>query len=141
MIDVTDVKIEAIEGGYAITPVSEMKKVVIPSPPTIQHIPINPRDVIIYLTKEAITSESVCIDSLKAYAKENKVVLLCPDSADLDMLVDLYQYAISKASKLNIKKNGFSVKSDEASLELANSLVETLGDEGADLDDAEIFSF
>lgn len=139
MIDISDVKMDAIEGGYAILPVSDMKKVIIPSPPSVNMVPTNPRPAVIYLTAAAITPDSANVDALKAYAKENKVVFLCPGSAEVGDMVEFYQCAFAKARTLNIKKDAFSVKSDAASLELANTLVEALEDEEAELDAAEVF--
>lgn len=140
MSDFTDVKIEVFENGIAVVPESETRKVVIPSPPTTKFIPINPRPAVIYVTKEIITEASPGIDKLKEYAKENKLVFLCPGSADLEKMAAMYQLAIKRATTLNIKKDEFSVKADGASLDLANALVERLEEEGYEGEAAEEFS-
>lgn len=140
MSDISKVTVEAFEGGYIVAPESEMKKVVIPSPPTITMIPIHPRDAVIYLTEQAITPESANIDAIKAYTEENKVVLICPGDKTEQAVVSAYQYAISNANTINIKKDAFSVKADEASMEAANAAVEALLDEDAEVENAEVLT-
>lgn len=138
MSDISKVTVDAYEGGYIIAPESEMKKVVIPSPPTVSMMPINPRDAVIYLTDEAITPESPNIDAIKQYAVDNKVVIISPADKDPDSVVETYEYAQTNAKKLNVKKDGFTVKADEASMEAANAAVEALEDEDVEIDEAEI---
>lgn len=140
MSDISKVTVEAFEGGYIVAPESEMKKVVIPSPPTIKMMPINPRDAVIYLTEQAVTPESANIDAIKAYAEDNKVVLFCLSDKTEQAVVSAYQYAISNAKTINIKKDAFSVKADEASMEAANAAVEALRDEDAEVEDAEVLA-
>lgn len=130
----SDVKIEKYEGGSIVLPKSETKKVVIPSPPSVKEMPINPRDAVIYLVNE------INEEAFKTYAEDNKVVLICPDEKSADAVVAAYNYANSKLKTLNIKKGAFSVKADEANLDVANDAVEALADEDVEVDDAEVLS-
>lgn len=118
MSDISKVTMEAYETegatGYIIAPESEMKKVVIPSPPTIKMMPINPRDAVIYLTEEEITPQTANIDQLKAYAVDNKAVLICPKDRKEKELVATAKYVEANAKTLNVKKDGLSVKDRRA---------------------------
>lgn len=140
MSDISKVTVQECEGGYIIAPESEMKKVVIPSPPTVSMVPINPRPAIIYLTQEPVTPDSANIDAIKAYAADNKVVFLCPTDNDADTVVEIYEYAMTNAKSVNIKKDEFSVKADEASMAAAETAVEALIDEDAEVDEAEVLT-
>lgn len=145
MSDISKVTVEAYETegatGYIIAPESEMKKVVIPSPPTVKMMPINPRDVIIYLTEAEITPEAANIDQLKTYAVDNKVVLVCPKDRKEKELVATAKYVEANAKTLNVKKDGLSVKTDAAMLELGNELVESLAEVDMELEEAEELVF
>ena len=144
MSDISKVTMEAYETegatGYIIAPESEMKKEVIPSPPTIKMMPINPRDAVIYLTEEEITPQTANIDQLKAYAVDNKAVLICPKDRKEKELVATAKYVEANAKTLNVKKDGLSVKTDSAMLELGNELVDSLTDEDMEVEDAEIIN-
>jgi len=134
MIDIMDVEIQQFEAeaikGIAVLPASDMKKVVIPSPPSVRIIPINPRSAVIYITDAEVS------DELKLYAKENKMVFLIPEKGSAEDVATVYAYATSKAKKLNIEKNKISVKADKTNLELAAAVVDVINEEDY-VDDAE----
>lgn len=141
MADITDVEVDVVDGGCLVVPASETKKVVIPSPPTVNYVPINPRPGVIYLASGDVAPGSDLADALSAYAKENKVVFICPATRDVDDMLDFALYAERSCKKYNIKKDSFSVAvADEADLEVANELVEALCDEDWELDDAEVLA-
>lgn len=140
-MDLSKVKVEEYENGYIIAPESEMKKVVIPSPPTVTLVPINPRDAIIYLTKERITPDYAKIDLLKEYVVRENKVLLCPNNSSPETVVETWQYAVANAKTINIKKDIFYVKCDEDSMENVEDAVEALEDEDAEVAEVEILSF
>lgn len=140
MIDISDVTLEEISGGYAVVPLIETKRVIIPSPPSTTYVPINPRPAVIYLTAQPVTPASGNLDQLKAYAKENNIVFICPTSREIPAMVAACQYADSKARTLNFKRDDISLKADAASLELANELNEALCNEDLELDDAEVLA-
>ncbi len=134
MTDVADVEVLEFDAdgvaGVAVVPASETKKVVIPSPPSVRDVPINPRPAIIWLTDAEIT------DKVKAYAKRNGVVLVVPEKAEAGDLYAVYEYVFTKAAKFNVKKGEISVASDSANANLAADLVAVMSDEDVDVDDA-----
>lgn len=142
MSDISKVTVEAyVEGkarGYIIAPESEMKEVVIPSPPAVTLMPVNPRDAIIYLTEAVITPESPAINRLKEYAVDNKVVFICPESRVDEEIVESAVYAFSHAKALNIKKDTMSIKTDEQNENLGNVVAELLEDEDIEVDEVDI---
>lgn len=83
-MDVSEVIMEEFSAvsvnGHIVAPPSDMKKIVIPSPPSIRYASINPRPAVIYLTANAITPNSSVVDKLKAYTLENKTVFICPEA-------------------------------------------------------------
>ena len=146
MTDIMDVTMEEFyvpEGsikGYAVLPKIETKEVVIPSPPTTTIVPINPRKCVIYLAEEAVTPESCRVEALKAYAKENNYVMLCPEIAAADDLMEVYEWVFAPdvSKRMNLKKGVIAVMADETLLELAEELTELLEDEEIEPDDAEV---
>ena len=145
MSDISKVTVEAYEvkgaKGYIVAPESEMKKVVIPSPPTVSMVPINPRECIIYLSEAAITPESACIDAVKTYAVDNKAVIILPEAVDAEAVVKIYEYAIVNAKTLNIKKDAFSIKADEKAMDATEEIIEALEDADAEVDEVEVLTF
>jgi hypothetical protein len=138
MIDISDVSVEEFDADgvkvKAVLPKSDMRDVVIPSPPTVTHVPVNPRQAVIYVT------DAEADDKLKAYAKENKIVFIIPaKGSDSDGIAGIYPWAVSKSTKLNIKKNQISVKGDSANMALAKEAAEII-QEDEDIGDAEEFS-
>jgi hypothetical protein len=128
--------------GHTIVPPSDTKKVVIPSPPSVNYAPINPRPAILYLTESTIIPDSAEAERLKAYALENKVVFVCPETGNnAESLAQVYDWAVKRATKLNVVKDQVSVKSDAASLDLAKTVVAEATDEGYTVEDAEILIF
>lgn len=126
--------------GYIIDPPSDTKEVFIPSPPTMTTVKINPRNTIIYIAGGKIVEGYEKLDELKAYAKDNKVVIVCPTSTDAEEVAETYNYIDSKYKTLNIKKDAIAVKADEEFLDKAQEIVDYLVDElDADIDDAEVF--
>lgn len=137
MIDIKDVEIVEAPNGEAkaVVPASETKQVFIPSPPTMNTVAINPRPCVIYVADAEIT------DEMKAYCKENKVVFVLPKKDDAEKMMEAYNWAIAKATVINIKKDEVSVKADEANKELAEELVEAISDElDVELGEVEVFS-
>jgi len=138
MVDITDVSIETFStesaAGAIVSPASDTKKVIIPSPPSTQIIPINPRPAIIYLTDRAVS------DELKAYAKENKLVFIVPEKTDSEGVCEVYTWVFEKARKLNIQKDNISVKADAANLDLAKAAVELI-QEDYEVEDTKIFEY
>lgn len=126
--------------GIVIAPESETKKVVIPSPPSTKYVPINPRDAIVYVTDEVITETSAVIDTLKAYAVDNKVVILCPAGREAEDIAAAGVYAFNKAKTLNVKTDGISVGSSAAYLEAAQDAVDLMEEEDVEAEDAKEFS-
>lgn len=141
MSDISKVVVEEYDGGCAIVPESEMKEVFIPSPPTMSKVAINPRPAVIYLTAEAVTPDSEKIDAMKAYAVDNKVVILCPEETSGDDVVETYNYASTNAKKLNIKKDEIFVKAEPAMMDAAKEAVEALEDEDVEVEEAEELVF
>lgn len=72
------------ELGYIIDPPSDTKEVFIPSPPTMTTVKVNPRAAIIYVTGGKIVEGYDKLEALKAYAEENKLVLICPTATDAE---------------------------------------------------------
>lgn len=141
MSDISKVEVQEYEGGYAIVPESEMKEVFIPSPPTMSKVAINPRPAFIYLSSQAITPDSEKIDAMKAYAVDNKVVILCPEETSGDDVVETYEYATINAKKLNIKKDEIFVKAEPDMMAAAEEAVEALEDEDVEVEEAEELVF
>lgn len=147
-IDISDVMFyeydidEDGQAGYIIDPKSDEKEVFIPSPPTKMIQKINPRVGVILVTETPITEDYENLDSLKAYAKEKKVFIACPEETDVDALESIYKYMQSKAKKLNIKKDEIVVQylgnMENAAQEFVDYAIDELD---ADLDDAEEFEF
>lgn len=144
MSDISKVTVETYEAeesnGYIIAPESEVKKVVIPSPPTIKMMPINPRDAVIYLTETEIGAETEEIDKLKEYAVDYKTVLICPKGHKEKELIASARYVLENARTLNVKKDTLCVKTDSELLELGNVLVELLAEEDIELGEAEVLA-
>ena len=97
MIDISDVLVQEFENGIAIVPESDKKEIVIPSPPTVKTMLINPRPCVIYITDETAN------DNLKAYCKENKVVIIIPAKQEIEDVVKSYDWAKNNVSTINIK--------------------------------------
>lgn len=128
--------------GIIIDPPSDTKEVFIPSPPTMTTVKINPRKAIIYVTGGKITAECDQIEALKAYAEENKTMIICPEATDAEELGDTYKYVTTKAKVLNIKASELAIMGDADHVEAAQGLVDYALDElDADVDDAEEFEF
>ena len=137
MADVSDVELVEFDDGVAVVPASEMKQIVIPSPPTVTMVPTNPRPCYI------VVGPFEASDQVKAYAKENKVVFVIPRDTDPETIANAYTYAKKNASKINVKKSEFFVKAaDEASMDAASEGVESIYDvdDSVELDDPEVFS-
>ena len=71
---------------------------------------------------------------------DNKAVLICPKDRKEKELVATAKYVEANAKTLNVKKDGLSVKTDSAMLELGNELVDSLTDEDMEVEDAEIIN-
>lgn len=137
MSDISDVEIVTFDEGVAVVPASEMKQIVIPSPPTVTMVPTNPRPCYVVVGELPVT------DELKAYAKDNKVVFVIPNDTDPDTIGAAYTYAKKNASKINIKKNEFFVKAaSDDDMDAASEGVEAIYDvdDSVELDDPEVFS-
>lgn len=129
------------ELGIIIDPPSDTKEVFIPSPPTMATVKINPRAAIIYITGGKITEDCAEIEALKAYAEENKVVLVCPAATGPEELAKTYDHVTKKAKMINIKTSDLSVMGDADHMDDAQAAVDYLVDEcDADIDDAEEFA-
>jgi hypothetical protein len=126
-----EVEIMEFDGGFAVVPESEMKKIVIPSPPTVKMVPVNPRPCILYVA-------DVAPEACKAYAEENKVVLVVSTAES----ADAFLWAKQNASTINIKKDDFSIKADAANLEKASKILDAIydADDDVELDDPEVFA-
>ena len=128
------------ELGIIIDPPSDTKEVFIPSPPTMATVKINPRAAIIYITGGKITEGCDQIETLKAYAEENKTVLICPAATDTEEVAKTFDYVTKKAKMINIKANEIAVMGDADHMDDAQAIVDYLVDEcDADIDDAEEF--
>ena len=86
MADVSDVELVEFDDGVAVVPASEMKQIVIPSPPTVTTVPTNPRPCYI------VVGPFEASDQAKAYAKENKVVFVIPKDTDPETIANAYTY-------------------------------------------------
>lgn len=127
--------------GFMIDPESDTKQVFIPSPPTMTTVKTNPRPAILYITGGKIVEGYEKLDELKAYAEENKVVLVCPTSKDPEEVSETYKYLQSKYKVINIKRDEITVMGDADTMDAAQEVVDYLVDEcDADVDDAEEFS-
>jgi len=128
------------ELGFIIDPPSETKEVFIPSPPTMTTVKINPRKAIIYVTGGKVTEEYEKFDALKAYAEENKTMIICPEATDAEELAETYEYVTKKAKTLNIKANELVIMGDAENMEAAQAFADYAIDElDADVEDAEEF--
>ena len=137
MADISDVELVTFDDGVAIVPASEMKEIVIPSPPTVTKVPINPRPCYV------VVGPFEASDEAKAYAKENGVVFVLPKDTDPDTIANAYTYAKKNASKINIKKTEFVIKAaNEESMDAASEGLEAIYDvdDSVELDDPEVFS-
>lgn len=127
--------------GYIVDPESDTKQVFIPSPPTMTTVKTNPRPAIIYITGGKVKEGYDKLEDLKAYAEENKVVLVCPTSADPEEVSETFKYVETKYKVLNVKRDEISVQGDPDMMDAAQEIVDYLVDEcDADIDDAEEFS-
>jgi hypothetical protein len=103
-------------------------------------VKVNPRAAIIYVTGGKIVEGYDKLEALKAYAEENKLVLICPTATDAEELAETHDYITKKAKVLNIKSNAISVKADAELVDAAQEFVDYLIDEmDADVEDAEEF--
>lgn len=128
------------ELGIIIDPPSDTKEVFIPSPPTMATVKINPRPAVIYITGGKVTEGCDQIEALKAYAEDNKTVLICPTSDDAEEVAKTFDYVTKKAKMINIKANEIAVMGDAEHMDAAQAIVDYLVDEcDADIDDAEEF--
>lgn len=128
------------ELGIIIDPPSDTKEVFIPSPPTMATVKINPRPAVIYITDGKVTEGCDQIEALKAYAEDNKTVLICPTSDDAEEVAKTFDYVTKKAKMINIKANEIAVMGDAEHMDAAQAIVDYLVDEcDADIDDAEEF--
>lgn len=128
------------ELGIIIDPPSDTKEVFIPSPPTMATVKINPRPSVIYITGGKVTEGCDQIEALKAYAEDNKTVLICPTSDDAEEVAKTFDYVTKKAKMINIKANEIAVMGDAEHMDAAQAIVDYLVDEcDADIDDAEEF--
>jgi hypothetical protein len=132
-------KVVSYEGGVAIVPAFETKKIVVPSPPSTIVKPINPRPGHIYVTADVISEGDAKFDELVAYADDNDVVIFLPDTREVEGMVKTYKFALDNALKtLDVKKDEIVIKYDEVSEDLANALADYLVDElDADIYDPE----
>lgn len=127
--------------GYIVDPESDTKQVFIPSPPTMTTVKTNPRPAIIYITGGKVKEGYDKLEDLKAYAEENKVVFVCPTSADPEEVSETFKYVETKYKVLNVKRDEISVQGDPDMMDAAQEIVDYLVDEcDADIDDAEEFS-
>lgn len=144
-MDISDVSFTSFstgfseDAGYVVDPKSDEKRVFIPSPPTEYITKINPRPGVILLTESAITPDNADLDALKAYAKDKKLFLACPNDISIESLKATYEWMMSHAKTLNIDKNDFRIMYQGTKAE-ADDFVEYAADElDADLADAEEF--
>lgn len=144
MLDIKDVTFEiyateyAEEAGYIIDPKSDEKEVFIPSPPTKVMTKINPRAGIILFTDEPVSEESENLDKLKAFAKEQKQFLACVGENSVEAAAATYDYMISGAKTLNIKKSDIQVRYMGEAEAIAQEFVDYLVEEmDVEIEDAE----
>lgn len=127
--------------GYIIDPESDTKQVFIPSPPTMTTVKTNPRPSIIYITGGKVKEGYEKLEEMKAYAEENKIVIICPTSTDPEEVSETFKYVQNKYKVLNVKRDEISVMGDADTMKAAQEVVDYLVDEcDADVDDAEEFS-
>ncbi|MGI6756191.1 MAG: hypothetical protein ACOX4F_09300 [Atopobiaceae bacterium] len=137
MADIDDVELVSFDDGVAVVPASEMKQIVIPSPPTVTTVPTNPRAC--YIVVGSIEPS----DEVKAFAKESKVVIVIPEDTGADTIAAAYTFAKDNASKINIKKTEFFVKAvSDGDMDAASEGVEAIydADDNVELDDPELLS-
>lgn len=128
------------ELGFIVDPESDTKEVFIPSPPTMATVKTNPRSVIIYIAGGKVVEGYDGLDALKAYAEDNKVMIVCPTSTDPEEVAKTYKYIETKYKVLNVKREEIEVKADADLVDAAQEVVDYLVDEcDADIDDAEEF--
>lgn len=127
--------------GNIIDPESDTKQVFIPSPPTMTTVKTNPRSTIIYIAGGKVVEGYEKLEDLKAYAEENKVVIVCPTSIDPEEVAETFKYVQTKYKVLNVKRDEIAVMGDADLMDAAQEVVDYLVDEcDADVDDAEEFS-
>ena len=127
--------------GTIIDPESDTKQVFIPSPPTMTTVKTNPRSTIIYIAGGKVVEGYEKLEDLKAYAEENKVVIVCPTSTDPEEVAETFKYVQTKYKVLNVKRDEIAVMGDADLMDAAQEVVDYLVDEcDADVADAEEFS-
>lgn len=134
-------EIDGEPAGFLVEPESDTKMVFIPSPPTTTYQKINPRKAVLYLTGGMVCEGYEKLDALKAYCASNKVVMMCPASLEPEDIGDSYEYLMTAARDLNIRRNELQVLADAPHLEVAQAAMEYLEDE-LDVefeDEAEVF--
>ena len=125
--------------GYVVDPESDMKEITVILIGK-QMAKCNPRPAVIYITGGKITEGCDQIEALKAYAEENKTVLICPAATDTEEVAKTFDYVTKKAKMINIKANEIAVMGDAEHMDAAQAVVDYLVDEcDADIDDAEEF--
>jgi hypothetical protein len=102
-------------------------------------VKINPRPVIIYISREKLSPGSPDIDAYKEKAAREGVVIISPVTDEVDELVEVYQFAANHSKGLNIQTDAITVQSDENSLQLAKQFVSSLDDEGIEIEAPVVF--
>lgn len=129
-----DYEVVKIEKATLVDPPSDTKKTFIPSPPSMIEVKINPRPAEI-VVGSPVPDEA----ALGAWAVENKVVVVLPDAADNDTLVEIVKYLQSSKKTLNVSDE-IRVAAVAGSEAAATAFVSFYSDEyGEDLEDAGTF--
>ena len=125
--------------GYVVDPESDMKEITVILIGK-QMAKCNPRPAVIYVTGGAVDEHYAKLDELKKYCEDQKLVFLCPKSAELDELAKTYSYAVNRCKDLNIRRDEISVRAAADFLDAAQELVEYMEDEfDAEPGPAEVF--
>ena len=122
-------EIDGEAAGFVVEPESDTKMVFIPSPPTTTYQKINPRRAVLAITGGRICDTFEGLEQLKAYCADQKLVMVCPESVDPEEVSDTYEYMMTAARDLNIKRNELTVAADADHLDDANAVMEYLMDE------------
>ena len=125
--------------GYVVDPESDMKEITVILIGK-QMAKCNPRPAVIYVTGGAVDEHYEKLEELKKYCEEQKLVFLCPASAELEELAKTYTYAVNRCKDLNIRRDEISVRAADGYLDAARALAEYMEDEfDAEPGPAEVF--
>ena len=116
------------DGGFVIDPESDTKviTVILIGKQTVK---CNPRQAVIYVAGGKVCETYEKLEEFKAYCEANKLVFICPDSADEDELGKTYAYVASHTKELNVLRENIQVRADAGHMEAAGAILDYALDE------------